>query len=234
MQSGHVFSRFLFNNYTLLCLASAGMAVSGCGGGQGASVPVPSSSITSVTVSPQGMSVLTGHVQQFSASVQGTGTFSSAVMWSVNSSIGGNNVLGVIDATGLYTAPKGKPPYPIDDATTEARIRWFNTPPRARHLVYWDGVSQRTLTFEKSTGVFSFHVQRFGKGWLLGEGRGGRADICDREGRPQRTLDLGDASNDVQTTSNGPDHLDLIRPVAAGPLCTRMCPDHSAHHTRRT
>ena len=103
----------------------------------------------------------------------------------------------------LLLVDEGKPPYPSGDASTEERIRWFNTPPRARHLVYWDGVSQRTLTFEKSTGIFSFHVQRFGEGWLLGEGRGGRADICDREGRLQRTLDLGDASNDVQTTSNG-------------------------------
>lgn len=103
----------------------------------------------------------------------------------------------------LLLIDEGKPPYPSDDASTQERIRWFNTPPRARHLAYWDGLSQRTLTFEKSTGVFGFHVQRFGEGWLLGEGRGGRADICDKKGRSQRTLDLGDASNDVQTTSNG-------------------------------
>ena len=71
------------------------------------------------------------------------------------------------------------------------------------NLIHWDGLSQRALTFEKSTRLFTFHVQSFGEGWLLGEGRSGRADICDNAGRPQRTLDLGDAINDVQTTPNG-------------------------------
>jgi hypothetical protein len=40
-------------------------------------------------------------------------------------------------------------------------------------------------------------------GWLLCEARGGRAVVYDRAGRLGRTLDLGDASNDVQTTSSG-------------------------------
>jgi hypothetical protein len=104
----------------------------------------------------------------------------------------------------LLLVDEGKPPYPSGEASTEARIRWFNTLPRARHLVYWDGASQATLTLDKSAGIGSFQVQRFGGGWLLGAGRGGRTDICDNKGRLQRTLDLGDAGNDVQTTSDGP------------------------------
>ena len=103
----------------------------------------------------------------------------------------------------LLLVEEGKPPHPSDDNSTDARITWLKTPPKAHHLIHWDGLSQRTLTFEKSKGLFTFHVQPFGEGWLLGEARGGRADIYDRAGRPQRTLDLGDASNDVQTTPSG-------------------------------
>ncbi len=103
----------------------------------------------------------------------------------------------------LLLVEEGKPPYPSVDPSMEAHIKWINTPPKAHHLIYWEGLSQRTLTFEKSTRLFTFHVQPFAEGWLLGEGRGGHADICDKAGRLQRTLDLGDAINDVQTTPNG-------------------------------
>ena len=37
----------------------------------------------------------------------------------------------------------------------------------------------------------------------IGESRGGRADVYDAVGRPLRALDLGDASQDVQTTPSG-------------------------------
>jgi hypothetical protein len=55
------------------------------------------------------MSVLPGRTLQFAANVQGTGTFSSSVSWSVNASTGGNQAVGIIDATGLYTAPNRSP-----------------------------------------------------------------------------------------------------------------------------
>jgi hypothetical protein len=103
----------------------------------------------------------------------------------------------------LLLIEEGKPPYPRDNTSTDARITWINTPPKAHHLIHWDGSTQRLLTFQKSTGLFTFHVQPFEEGWLLGEARGGRADVYDEAGRIQRTLDLGDASNDVQTTPNG-------------------------------
>lgn len=103
----------------------------------------------------------------------------------------------------LLLVEEGKPTYPSDETSMEARGRWINTPPKAHHLIYWDGLSQHALTFEKSTRLFTFHVQPFGEGWLLGEGRGGQADICDNAGRARRTLDLGDAIEDVQTTPDG-------------------------------
>jgi hypothetical protein len=103
----------------------------------------------------------------------------------------------------LLLVEEGKPPYPKNDTSTDARIAWLNTPPKGHHLIHWDGLSQRTLKFEKSTGLFTFHVQPFGEGWLLCEARGGRADVYDGAGQPRRTFDLGDASNDVQTTPDG-------------------------------
>jgi hypothetical protein len=103
----------------------------------------------------------------------------------------------------LLLIEEGKPPYPKNDTSMNARIAWLNTPPKGHHLIHWDGLSQRTIAFEKSTGLFTFHVQPFGEGWLLGESRGGRADVYDGTGQPRRTLDLGDASNDLQTTPSG-------------------------------
>ena len=100
----------------------------------------------------------------------------------------------------LILVQEGKPPYPSE---LKDQLTWLNTPPKAHHLVHWDGLSQRTVTFEKSTGIMTLHAQPFGEGWLLGESRGGRASVYDGTGRHQRTLDLGDASNDMQTTPNG-------------------------------
>jgi hypothetical protein len=103
----------------------------------------------------------------------------------------------------LILVQEGKPPEPPHSAPMDARISWLNARPKAHHLIHWDGKSPRTVTFEQSTGLTTFHVQPFIDGWLLCEARGGCAVAYDRTGRPDRTLDLGDASNDVQTTSTG-------------------------------
>jgi len=103
----------------------------------------------------------------------------------------------------LLLVEEGKPAYPSNTTSMDARIRWINTPPKAHHLIHWDGSSQRAITFENSTRLFTFHVQPFGEGWLLGEARGGHADVCDNAGLTRGTLDLGDAIKDVQTTPDG-------------------------------
>ena len=53
--------------------------------------------VTSVTVSPATASLNTGAQQQFSATLAGTGSYSSSVTWSAK--------LGTITSAGLYTAP---------------------------------------------------------------------------------------------------------------------------------
>jgi hypothetical protein len=60
-----------------------------------------------VAVSPAAATVLTGNKLQFTATLNGA--VSSAFLWSVNGVANGNSNVGLIDATGLYTAPASPP-----------------------------------------------------------------------------------------------------------------------------
>jgi len=79
--------------------------LTGCGGGNSGSPPLPQS--VTVTVSSSSSSVLLGNTQQLTAAV--TGTSNTAVTWSVNGVSGGNSTVGTISSTGLYTAPQDLP-----------------------------------------------------------------------------------------------------------------------------
>ena len=93
----------------VLCGVLPGLLpLTGCGGGQNP----PSSTITSVSASCVLTVVPTGASTQCTASVQGTGSFSSAVVWSVNGTAGGSSTLGTISTAGLYTAPSTPPTPP--------------------------------------------------------------------------------------------------------------------------
>ena len=73
------------------------MATACGGGGSSSNPPPPSSSIASVAVSCAPSAVAAQATSQCKATVQGTGSFSSAVMWSAAS--------GSINAAGVFTAP---------------------------------------------------------------------------------------------------------------------------------
>lgn len=60
-----------------------------------------------------------------------------------------------------------------------------------------------TVSFDQSQGLSTFHMQRYEEGWLLGERRNGKATLHDARGGMHRTLDLGGASEDLQTTTDG-------------------------------
>ena len=80
------------------CLSVA--AVAGCGGGGGGSVSQPppvSPTVSSVAVACSPATVVVGATSQCSATVQGTGSYSSAVTWSASG--------GTINSSGLFTAP---------------------------------------------------------------------------------------------------------------------------------
>ena len=91
-------SRFLKNylSYVFLpCLVLAALA--GCGGSSGSqSNPVPSA-VSSVSASCNPSTVALNATSQCSASVQGTGNYSSALVWSAS--------VGTITSSGFFTAP---------------------------------------------------------------------------------------------------------------------------------
>jgi len=60
-----------------------------------------------MAISPAAVTVLTGNKQQFTATVNGVA--SSAVYWSINGLANGNSIVGLIDPTGLYSAPATPP-----------------------------------------------------------------------------------------------------------------------------
>src|SRR5450631_1161447 len=81
--------------------------MAGCGGGSASTSPPPTP--ISVSVVPSLATVRAGSQLPLQATVQGS--TNGAVTWQVNSVSGGNVTLGIIDSTGLYTAPS-VPPVP--------------------------------------------------------------------------------------------------------------------------
>ncbi|HMG87892.1 MAG TPA: hypothetical protein VK574_19315 [Terracidiphilus sp.] len=85
---------------SLMLLGS--LCLAGCGGiTRTTTPPPPSPTITSVTVSCAAASLQPGQTSQCSATVSGTGGYSSSVTWSA--------ALGKVSSTGVYTAPATAP-----------------------------------------------------------------------------------------------------------------------------
>ena len=104
----------------------------------------------------------------------------------------------------LVLFQEGKPQRPSPEAGMDATVKWMNTPPKRHHLLYWHDKTPSQVAFENPMGLLTTaHVQPFGDGWLIAEARGGRARICNKNGSSFGTLDLGDASEHVQTTPDG-------------------------------
>jgi hypothetical protein len=92
------FPRMLVFTSLLLCVICTS-----CGAiGSGPVPPAPPPPVT-VTVSPNSAQPFQGGNVQFNAVVKNAS--SAAVQWQVNQMTGGNPMVGVIDPTGLYTAP---------------------------------------------------------------------------------------------------------------------------------
>ena len=106
------------------------------------------------------------------------------------------------DGRPLLLFVEGKPPQPDPRTNMEAWSRWYQTPPKAHHLVYEEADKLPSIAFDQSQGLSTFHVQPFECGWLLGERRG-QATLYDAHGAVRTRLDLGDASEDLQTTPDG-------------------------------
>ena len=84
--------------FTRLALAGLLIVFGGCGGGTGGSGLSTSPTITSVTVSCTPTSISTGQTSACTATVSGTGSYSSAVSWLVSPTS-----MGTVSSSGVYT-----------------------------------------------------------------------------------------------------------------------------------
>ena len=99
-----------------LCLLFSGVLwLTGCTGGtfNAASTQSQSAVIQSVSVSCNPASLVTGQTTQCSATVSGTGSYSSNVDWTA--------AMGTITASGVYTAPNTVPPSGLDTITATSK-----------------------------------------------------------------------------------------------------------------
>ena len=69
--------------------------------------------VTGVKIEPDHVTLAPGESRQFTGTVEGTGTYSAGLKWSVNDVDGGNASLGTISSSGLYVTP-----YPVPAVVT--------------------------------------------------------------------------------------------------------------------
>jgi hypothetical protein len=96
----------------------------------------------------------------------------------------------------------GRPPFPFTSG--DASAHWYATVPTAYRVVYFDQQQTKAIDLPNLTSakLVSF-VQRIDEDWLLVESSGGMAYRYSQDGVHLQSLTLGDAINDVQTTSDG-------------------------------
>ncbi|MGD0907433.1 MAG: IPT/TIG domain-containing protein [Candidatus Acidiferrales bacterium] len=100
-------------HFILILFLVTAAALSGCTGStkgasnSGGSTSNSTSSGIAVSVSPNTASVRTGATQSFSASVSGSSN--TSVSWQVNGVTGGSASTGIINSSGVYTAPASIP-----------------------------------------------------------------------------------------------------------------------------
>jgi len=98
---------------------------------------------------------------------------------------------------------EGKPPQPDFHRDMKAWSRWYRTPPKAHHVIYEEAGKLQSVAFDHSQGISTSHVQRFESGWLLADSRGGHASFHDASGASRSKVELGDAIESIQTTTDG-------------------------------
>jgi len=58
---------------------------------------------------------------------------------------------------------EGKPVRP-DSFDADKWAKWYRTPPKTHHLVYWKDHSLRSVQFDQSQDISTRHEQQFGEG----------------------------------------------------------------------
>jgi hypothetical protein len=107
----------LFRSFWGVPGVALALMATGCGGGGSQTQPPPvQPGVTSITVSPATATI--GTVQQFAATVNGTGSFSQSVTWSLSCPACGALSPGTLSSTGLYDTPYPAPSSVVITATS--------------------------------------------------------------------------------------------------------------------
>lgn len=155
----------------------------GCGGGSNdVQPPPPPPRINSVTISGGGDRVGANGELWFNVAVTGTGSFNSAVTWSVNEVGGGNTTLGTISNTGYYHAPEMVPsPATVTIKATSVgdATKYATTSVR---IVPYVQVSPMTWTQMEVGGSYQFAADVYGINdgslkWFVNGIEGGNSTI---------------------------------------------------------
>jgi hypothetical protein len=80
----------------------------------------PAGTVTGVKIDPDRATLVPGESKQLTGTVEGTGSFSSGLKWSVNGVDGGNASLGTVSSSGLYVTPYPTPASVAIEATSTA------------------------------------------------------------------------------------------------------------------
>lgn len=136
----------------LFCLFLA--SIVGCGSGNSASqIPPASPTVSSVSPVCDPSTVVTGATSQCNATVQGTGSYSSAVTWSASS--------GTINSKGVFTAPATAAAVTVTATSTQDTTKQGTTTvtvhsqvPQSKHVVLVMEENQSYSTVVGRTSVW--------------------------------------------------------------------------------
>lgn len=143
-----------------------------CGGGNPSIPPTPAPPVAGVTISPTSANLQTAGVQQFEVKV--TNASNTAVEWRVNGIAGGNDTVGTISTSGLYTAPSCVVPDPpvvnvsavsqadsskMATAAVSLASTVSNLPPEFLYMLAADSAQIIALKIDTATGCINRSVQ---------------------------------------------------------------------------
>jgi hypothetical protein len=113
------------------------------------------------------------------------------------------NVCIDFDGNPVMLFEEGREPFPRGGGETAIR-RWYKTVASAHRAIrYADGALTMIRITNTSNSISTTFAQGFGNEWLLADSRGGNARFYSEDGSFIRSIGVGDAINDLQTTCDG-------------------------------
>lgn len=98
---------------------------------------------------------------------------------------------------------EGRGPEPPRGSDSGTWSWWFNTKPKALHIIDFQVGKIRTTCIERGREAYGGPIQPFKDGWIAGWGQDGRVNCYDSAGIPRESLDLGKGIEAIQTEPGG-------------------------------